>query len=342
MIAPVLDPWLGGFLADARALGIPAIVSDLPLLRELLATDAAFATVPGWLTPCSRRIPTAEEVEPWFKAVVRLWDDPGRKTNRAHFPTERVKDIESSIAAVRRSPAGSRPEAPVVRNDWAVLVPFMDTIEPECENALRALERAGVHVVRCRGCSAIDHARSLLASEAVRRGSSSLLFIDSDIAFEPNDALRLFARAEPVVAGVYLKKNAPALSSMFPPEISSVVFGAASPGLYPLKYAAGGFLRIQSSVLQKMTRELPLPLCNTHIEAGFWPFFQPLVYRQDDGTHHYLAEDWAFSHRLRQVGITPLADTTIRLFHLGRRGYTWEDATRGPDCHDSFTFNFSG
>ncbi|MEJ7637108.1 MAG: hypothetical protein WKF75_03735 [Singulisphaera sp.] len=110
-----------------------------------------------------------------------------------------------------------------------MLVPLMNASEPECESALRALEQAGVRVVRCRGSSAIDHARSMLASESLRRGSRSVLFIDSDIAFDPTDALRLFARPEPVVAGVYTKKNMPRLSSSFPPGNASVVFGAASP-----------------------------------------------------------------------------------------------------------------
>ena len=30
--------------------------------------------------------------------------------------------------------------------------------------------------------------------------------------------------------------------------------------------------------------------------------------------------------RLRQIGVTPLADTSIRLLHHGRYGYGWEDA----------------
>ena len=39
----------------------------------------------------------------------------------------------------------------------------------------------------------------------------------------------------------------------------------------------------------------------------------------------YLTEDYSFSHRLAQIGITPMADTTIKLFHYKKYGYSYED-----------------
>jgi len=62
------------------------------------------------------------------------------------------------------------------------------------------------------------------------------------------------------------------------------------------------------------------------VHAVDWPFFLPLVVPHGPGTWHYLGEDWAFSHRLAQIGVVPLADTTIRLWHWGRYGFSWEDA----------------
>jgi hypothetical protein len=32
------------------------------------------------------------------------------------------------------------------------------------------------------------------------------------------------------------------------------------------------------------------------------------------------------SQRLQDIGITPLADTSIRLWHWGRYSFSWEDA----------------
>jgi len=199
-------------------------------------------------------------------------------------------------------------------------------IERECELALRVLEESGVRVVRHAGSSAVDLARNTLASNALHDGAEAMLFIDADLGFNPLDALRLLARPEPVIAGVYAKKGRREMASRFAEGVDEILFGASAFGLYPLKYAATGFLRIRAPVLHRMIVELALPLCNTDWGRGFWPFFQSLAVPLESGTFHYLSEDWAFSHRLGQIGVTPLADTSIRLWHFGRYGYGWEDA----------------
>jgi hypothetical protein len=79
-------------------------------------------------------------------------------------------------------------------------------------------------------------------------------------------------------------------------------------------------------------------LCNTHWGRGLWPFFQPLVVPQEAGKFHYLGEDWAFSYRLSQIGITPLADTSIRLWHWGRYGFTWEEAGSTAARFSSYSY----
>lgn len=212
------------------------------------------------------------------------------------------------------------------KNRSVVLVPFMNAIEPACENGLRELEQAGVTVRRRPGCSGIDVARNEMVSEALHDGFDSMLFIDSDIGFATTDALRLLAAPEPVVAGIYVKKGPREVASTFAEGVKNVVFGPDAPGLYQLKYAATGFLRIRAEVLRQMIERLQLPLCNTVWGRGIWPFFQPLVVPQDEGRFHYLGEDWAFSYRLAQIGVTPLADTTFRLHHFGPYSYSWEEA----------------
>ena len=207
-----------------------------------------------------------------------------------------------------------------------VLVPHLDGIEWECEQSLRSLEEAGVAVRRSRGSSQIDLARSEMASSALHDGFESIFFIDADIGFDPIDALRLLARPEAVVSGVYAKKGVRELASRFADGIDDVRLGDGAPGLYPLKYAATGFLRVRASALRAVIEGLDLPLCNTSWGRGLWPLFQPIWVPDGGGGHHYLGEDWSFSHRLSRVGITPLADASIRLWHYGRHAYGWEDA----------------
>jgi hypothetical protein len=43
-----------------------------------------------------------------------------------------------------------------------------------------------------------------------------------------------------------------------------------------------------------------------------------------------LTEDYSFSHRLGQIGVIPLADTTIRLNHYGKYGFSYEDLNPRP------------
>ncbi len=208
-----------------------------------------------------------------------------------------------------------------------VLVPHLNGVEEQCEVGLRILEAAGTNIWRRRGSSAIDIARSQMASESLHNGFDSVLFIDADIGFDPNDAVKLFARPEQVISGVYAIKGARRFASVFD-GVKEVLFGKGAPESYPLVYAAAGFLRIKVDVLRRMIDEFKLPLCDTKHGRGWWPFFQPTIVPDGSG-HHYLGEDWAFCHRLKQMGITPLADTRIRLYHWGQYGYSWEDAGGG-------------
>src|SRR5437588_5075638 len=166
-------------------------------------------------------------------------------------------------------------EEPPRRDQVVVLVPHLNGIEGECEQALGQLEAEGIRVIRRGGCSAIDVARNELISDALHEGAQAMLFIDSDIGFDPADALRLFARPEPVISGVYAKKGMREMASVFAEGIKEVLFGPDAPAPYPLRYAATGFLRIRATVLRRTIAELKLPLCNTHWGRGLWPLFQP-------------------------------------------------------------------
>ena len=50
----------------------------------------------------------------------------------------------------------------------------------------------------------------------------------------------------------------------------------------------------------------------------------------------YLADDWAFCDRARRCGDRIMADTTIRVWHLGTYAYGWEDAGIEPPRFRTF------
>ena len=218
------------------------------------------------------------------------------------------------------SSAGS----PAVEGKPVVLVPHYSAVEDECDKGLRALDKLGVTVRRA-SFSAIDLLRSVMLSQALDDGFDRFLFIDSDIGFDRADAIRLMNRPEPVVAGVYMKKKERDFSGVFAQGVARVVFGPAAPGVYPMLYASAGFLRIKAEVLHRMIEELKLPACHFGAIKGIYPFFLPLCVPDGRGGTRYLTEDYSFSHRLHQIGVTPMADTSIRLFHYGKYGYNYTD-----------------
>jgi hypothetical protein len=334
--------------------GLPIITSDRGSGPELFEAAGLVLSLPERLTAAAPTRLTANELAPWVDTVLRFHDDrafaAGQRSRAlvascrwaAETVIPQYVSFLTECARRRREPRSSEtPARPPRRGKSVVLVPHLNGIDWECEEALRCLEAAGVRVVRRGGCSAIDVARNEMISDAIHDGAESILFIDSDIGFDPQDALRLLARPEPVVCGIYAKKGMRELASAFAENVKELLFGPDAVAAYPLRYAATGFLRIRGDVLRRMIAELRLPLCNTHWGRGMWPFFQPTIVLHGDDKLHYLGEDWAFSYRLGQIGVTPLADTSIRLWHWGRHPFSWEDAGATQERYRSYSYRLA-
>jgi hypothetical protein len=123
----------------------------------------------------------------------------------------------------------------------------------------------------------------------------------------------------------YVHNKGRDFAGTFARGVASVVFGPTAPGLYPMLYAPTGFLRIRAEILRRMIAELKLPECHWGTMKGIYPFFQPVSVPDGRGGMRYLTEDYSFSHRLAQIGVTPLADTSIKLDHYKKYPYNYED-----------------
>ncbi len=149
----------GTVAAAAKAFGIPVVASERGALEEVVGDAGLVLPLPRWLTSATRILPTAEDVVPWVEALIGLWDDAEQHSHyravaRASVPS-RVGERYARFLGGLRSGTGV-PRAEVSRRcRWAVLVPYLHAIEYDCEVGLRKLEERGVHVVRCRGSSAV-------------------------------------------------------------------------------------------------------------------------------------------------------------------------------------------
>ena len=212
-----------------------------------------------------------------------------------------------------------------------ILVPVSRYIEPDCDQGLRELEARGYNVRRVWGYSAIDVARSEIATSAIAEGFAELMWIDSDISFDPLAVDRLRSHNLPVVCGIYPKKGQQALACYVMPGTTEMSFGERG-GLAEILYGGCGFLLTRRQVYLDIQERERLPLCNTRTRP-LVPYFQPIVV-QDSDSFWYLAEDFAFFERARRCDYKVFADTTIRLWHIGSYGYSWEEA---GSTHARFT-----
>lgn len=220
-----------------------------------------------------------------------------------------------------------------------MLVPFSGQIHPRCEQGLTKLERRGYAVWRVPGYAAIDQGRNQLATDALLAGFEETMWIDSDIGFDADAVATLRRHDLPFVCGIYPKKGKREIACHVLPGTKQVVFGKQG-GLVELLYGATGFLLVRRRVYERLQLELALPVCNEQFGKPTIPFFQPTVHPEDDG-YWYLAEDYSFCQRARQCGFTIMADTTIRLWHMGNYGYSWEDAGNEPRRYATFNLHLT-
>lgn len=248
------------------------------------------------------------------------------------IPLIRNRNFLKPIADLRvneskGSPTEERPDLSRVMDLSRNIVICPTHAQPKFQtmNALRGLEDLGIRVDYAQGCSAIDMARSLVASEALANDLESFLFVDDDMMFQPADAVRLMVSDEPIIAGAYAAKalGKSKINADFAPGTTTVKFGEHATELYPVRTVGAGFLRIKVAALRAMIDILSLPYCRIGNTYG-WPFFLPVIVEQD-GELRYLTEDYAFCWRCHQAGFTPMLDTSFRLYHVGDYGYGLEE-----------------
>lgn len=215
----------------------------------------------------------------------------------------------------------------------AVCVPVASALEPQTEDLLRELSNRGYAVRMLRGSSQVDLARSSLATEAIREGFESTFWIDSDMHFNPDDVETIVESSQPFLAGMYPAKGPRQFVGKMR-DLEPVVFGYGG-SIIQVQYVGMGFTYIHGSVYEAIMKA-GMPVCG----GGYGgktviPFFIPMI---ELTSGDYLSEDYSFCSRARSVGFPPMVDTRLKVGHIGKHVYTWDDLPP-PQIFESVTVN---
>jgi len=189
--------------------------------------------------------------------------------------------------------------------------------------------------------SLITRSRNTIVSSFLDMPQAThLMFIDADIAFQPEYVQRMLQFDQDVVAGMYPIKNIdwPRLRQNVTPGSSEAQWAEAGlnyvgqpcqgvereekDGFVTATYAGTGFKLIKRSVFERMIEAYPETKYDV---AQVWPrrktrsdnqyaLFDCII---EPGTNIYLSEDFAFCRRWRQIGGKIWLDTESRLTHIG-------------------------
>lgn len=178
------------------------------------------------------------------------------------------------------------------------------------------------------GCSVVSRARNLLVQDLLESSCTDLMFIDSDINFEPEDIFRLMVwTTDPkkgIVAGV------PRTRSTTKTYIATLDYDEneeltmTGMGLVRAKRVATAFMMVRRDVFETLDAAHPE-----------WRYFDgrtqrtvPCIFDFMKTEEGYIGEDYLFCDRAREHGFEVWIDPTIKLGHMGVQEY---EGHFGPD-----------
>lgn len=184
--------------------------------------------------------------------------------------------------------------------------------------------------------SLVERARNILTARFLETDATHMLFVDADIAFHPNTALRLLDADKDVSTAVYPKKgfewsnvqkklaagDKEPVQSMgldYNINIANASQPIAPNGFVQVLDSATGFMMIKRQVIERMYEHYREELyCVNDIPGqsvkDYVALFACMI---DPPTRRFLSEDYSFCRRYQRLGGEIWADMTTTLAHLG-------------------------
>jgi len=202
--------------------------------------------------------------------------------------------------------------------------------------------------------SLITRARNYLVDEFLRSGFTHLLFIDSDIHYNPQDVLALMALDKDVIGGPYPKKSinwgnialaarnhpdleAKELENLVGEYVFNVVKGTSQFQVTdPLEVLeiGTGFMMVKREVFERMEKAYPnIRYKPDHVgQANFdgsryiHAYFDTVIDSEGSitggGSERYLSEDYMFCQMWRKIGGQVFLCPWMKTQHIGTYAFT--------------------
>lgn len=172
------------------------------------------------------------------------------------------------------------------------------------------------------GCSVVSRARNLLAQDMLESNCDFLMFIDSDINFEPDDIFRLMAWGSDPKKGIVAavprtrNENKVYIATLDYDENNDLTMNGM--GLVRAQRVATAFMLVRREVFVTMTEAHPE-----------WQYYDtrsnrmiPCLFDFQLTEEGYMGEDFLFCDRARELGFEVWVDPSITLGHMGVQEYT--------------------
>lgn len=180
------------------------------------------------------------------------------------------------------------------------------------QGAARLLDGVEIEVGFAPGCCALHYARDILVRQFLLSKADKLIFVDSDVAFEPGMLLKLALHPVDIVGGATrLKKEPEQYPVVFAPSENGELWADPKTGLLEVTLMPAGFLAISRDALLMIQAAHP-ERAYVHDETEhFHGFFQCPYGSTEEGPFF---NDW------RALGGKCWLDPEIELTHIDGPG----------------------
>ena len=203
----------------------------------------------------------------------------------------------------------------------------MQTVQTKFLRCLENLQRLPDTYTSITECTLVHDARNEFASIAIMNGFDAILWIDSDMTFEPDTLLRLSKHIESghnMVCGLAFKRVMPTSPVLWcrQERCTDPVHGEYIKPVPYLRYPRDRMFQVDACGFGLVMTSVPL------VKALWDQYGPPFSYYMN------LGEDMSFCYRVREMGQTIWCDPTIKAGHVGTFVYD-ESSYIYPDEDDA-------